>query len=89
MRRVLLTLIAAGNFTVVAAVVHAKPLEPTPSTMPTATLIVAQTSSPPQNPATAKTPDDDDSSLKRYGTLLAIFTVMGAIALRRTRSQRP
>lgn len=85
MRRVLLTLVAAGSITAVAAVV---PTTPTESTQPV-NQQVPLSASATSTPQKTKTQAEDDSSLKRYATLLATFTVMGAIALRRTRSQRP
>lgn len=85
MRRVLLTLVVAGSITAAAADVPATAPESTQPANQQAPLNVTTTS----NPQKTKTQAEDDSSLKRYGTLLGIFTVMAAIAVRRTRDQRP
>ncbi len=88
MRRVLFTLLAVGNLTAVAATRVAAPTEPAPISKPQAAPSVVQVGTP-QVSSKTETPVKEESRLKRYATLLATFTVMGAIAVRRTRPQRP
>jgi hypothetical protein len=93
MRRVLLTLVLAGSLTAVADGVPTPPPDSTKINTPQAPLSAAEADTPPKEPASAQSPSPtqakDDSRLKRFGLLLATFTVMAAIAARRTRPQRP
>jgi hypothetical protein len=50
---------------------------------------VVKVSNPPQAQTKTQTQAEDNSSLKRYATLLATFTAMAAIAVRRTRARKP
>ncbi len=93
MRHVLLTLVVAGSLTAVAGVVPPPLPSPTQTDNPQALLSTAKADTPPKEQAPAQPPTQpqakDDSRLKRFGMLLATFTVMGAIAVRRARPQRP
>jgi len=89
MRRILLTLVFAGSLTAVAGDVPPPPPGPTQAERSQAPLSLAKADTPPIEQAPAQTQAKDDSRLKRFGMLLATLTAMGAIAVRRTRPQRP
>jgi hypothetical protein len=88
MRRVLLILVAAGNLTVAVAVVPTARPDPTPIVNQQPLQNVVQVSSPPTSQPQVLTQAEDDGRLKRYSTVLATFAIMGAIAIRRTRTRR-
>ena len=93
MRRILLTLVIAGSLTAVAGDVPPPLPSPAQTDNVQAPLSAAKADTPPKDQAQSQTPEQtqakDDSRMKRLGMLLVTLTAMGAIAVRRTRPQRP
>jgi hypothetical protein len=93
MRRILLILVVAGSLTAIAGGVPPPHPGQIQTDNPPAVVSTANADTPPEQPLPVQPPTQtqakDDSRLKRFGMLLATFTVMAAIAARRSRPQRP